>query len=220
MQRGCAEVARQRARARLGSVAWALGWMRWGEVGWGWDVWHACSEPRLPTPRRSSTPCWPPARPAARLPRLRRRRADTRSPRVTIGGPARARARRAQYIDDSMMSTGALASACIVGFDGQIYAQSADFPAITAAQVQTFKANIANPDALGATGLMVGDNKFYTVACDPGSVLRGRKGASGICIAMAKTCFLIGIYGEGQQAGDVNNIVESLCDYLKVRVLV
>lgn len=175
---------------------------------------HASLRHAVPRPYAGRPPARPPACPGCADGAL------TRARRVSRSVGARARARRAQYIDDSMMSTGALASACIVGFDGQIYAQSADFPAITASQVQTFKANIANPDALGATGLMVGDNKFYTVACDPGSVLRGRKGASGICIAMAKTCFLIGIYGEGQQAGDVNNIVESLCDYLKVRVLV
>ena len=49
---------------------------------------------------------------------------------------------------------------------------------------------------------------------DEGAVIRGRKGAGGVCIKKTTTAMVVGIYTEGTQPGDVNMVVENLGDYL------
>lgn len=108
-----------------------------------------------------------------------------------------------------------LTHAAIVGKDGLIWAKSENFPEPTEEQVKALVQGFDNGDELGASGIKLGDMKFLVVQGDPGAVIRGRQGDSGICIKQTVTAMVIGIYGEGVQPGDCNVLVEGLGDYLK-----
>lgn len=114
---------------------------------------------------------------------------------------------------------GKMSGACIVGLDEsknvQVYAQSPGFPAVTKAQVESFLGNMDNPNVFGATGITIGDKKFVAVGPNPGIALRGKKGQGGCCVAKTANALVIGIYEEGVQPGDTNNVVENMADYLK-----
>jgi profilin len=45
--------------------------------------------------------------------------------------------------------------------------------------------------------------------------IQGKKGATGISIAKAIKCLIIGIYKDGQQPGNCRTKVEAMRDYLK-----
>lgn len=67
------------------------------------------------------------------------------------------------YVDDHLMCAlshgGQLTSAAIVGMDGGVWAQSAAFPAITKAEVDTLLAGFSDPGVIAASGIMVGGQK-------------------------------------------------------------
>ena len=52
------------------------------------------------------------------------------------------------------------------------------------------------------------------IAGDPGAVIRGKKGPSGIVIKKTNTAMVVGAFDEGPQPGDCNVVVENLGDYL------
>lgn len=54
---------------------------------------------------------------------------------------------------------GQLTSAAIVGQDGGVWAQSANFPAITPAEVAALNAGFSDPGSIAATGIVVGGQK-------------------------------------------------------------
>ena len=105
--------------------------------------------------------------------------------------------------------------AAIIGHDGLVWAKDASFPDASEEQVQNIVKGFEDADALGAAGLKLGDLKFLVVQGDPGSVIRGRQGDTGVCIKQTLTAMVVGIYGKGVQPGDCNVLVEGLGDYLK-----
>lgn len=112
------------------------------------------------------------------------------------------------YVDDQLMQPlqhgGQLTHAAICGFDGGIWAQSPDFPGISDEEVEALMAGFSDANALAAKGLYVGGEKYMVVAGEPGEVIRGKLGAGGITVKKTISALVLGIYGEGVAAGDVN----------------
>eukprot|EP01025_Chloroclados_australasicus_P014607 TRINITY_DN16866_c0_g1_i2.p2 TRINITY_DN16866_c0_g1~~TRINITY_DN16866_c0_g1_i2.p2 ORF type:complete len:139 (+),score=14.78 TRINITY_DN16866_c0_g1_i2:152-568(+) len=110
-----------------------------------------------------------------------------------------------------------LKHAAIIGQDGGIWAKDENFPDITPEQIKNIVEGFDNQreGPLGTDGIRVGEMKFLLTQGEDGVVLRGRKGSDGVCIKKTNTAIVVGIYGEGVQAGDCNVLVEGLGDYLK-----
>ena len=125
------------------------------------------------------------------------------------------------YISDHLMvelpNTGGLKldHAAIIGKDGLVWAKDDDFPDVTDEQIQNIVKGFDDSDSLAQAGLKLGDKKFLVVQGDPGQVIRGKQGDSGVCVKQTLTAMVIGIYGKGVQPGDCNVLVEGLGDYLK-----
>ncbi|CAH1245394.1 PFN4 [Branchiostoma lanceolatum] len=121
------------------------------------------------------------------------------------------------YIDQSLLGTGQVAKAAIHGLDGSAWATSNGFK-VTADQVLKI-VNAFNSGTLAefyTSGLFIGDeadNKFKFLRQNENS-LYVKKGEGGACIFKTKQCLIFGIYTEGMQAGNCNNVVEKLGDYL------
>lgn len=59
---------------------------------------------------------------------------------------------------------------------------------------------------LATNGLRVGGEKYMMIAGEPGEVIRGKKGASGVTIKKTNSAVVIGIYGEGVTPGECNMV--------------
>ncbi|EKX36790.1 hypothetical protein GUITHDRAFT_89929 [Guillardia theta CCMP2712] len=121
------------------------------------------------------------------------------------------------YVDDHLVGTRKVSHAAIIGLNGAIWASSANFKmsAQEGASIATAIAGSPN-SVLGSDAMPVTLQgvKFLVLRADESSIYL-RHGPEGACIAKTNQCILIGMYGENQQAGDCNVVVEKLADYLK-----
>ncbi|OMO86634.1 Profilin [Corchorus olitorius] len=121
------------------------------------------------------------------------------------------------YVDDHLMLDFDglhLTAAAIIGHDGTVWAQSATFPAFTPQEISAIVNDFAEPGSLAPTGLFLGGVKYMVIQGEPGAVIRGKKGSSGVTVKKTNQALIIGIYDEPLTPGQCNMIVERLGDYL------
>eukprot|EP00271_Cylindrocystis_brebissonii_P014373 TRINITY_DN35712_c0_g1_i1.p1 TRINITY_DN35712_c0_g1~~TRINITY_DN35712_c0_g1_i1.p1 ORF type:complete len:133 (+),score=32.30 TRINITY_DN35712_c0_g1_i1:174-572(+) len=122
------------------------------------------------------------------------------------------------YIDDQLMcllpSKSTLTSAAIMGQDGSIWAQSANFPALSSTEIANIIAAFDDTSALAINGLMLAGEKYMVIQGEEGAVLRGKKGEGGCCIKKTVSALVFGIYDKPTAPGECNVVVENLGDYL------
>eukprot|EP00891_Asterochloris_glomerata_P006836 jgi/Astpho2/6836/e_gw1.00105.65.1_t len=122
------------------------------------------------------------------------------------------------YITDHLMvelpNGGQLTHAAIVGQDGGVWAQSAEFPELSQAEADALWRGFSDNSTLAQNGLKVGGVKYMVIAGEPGAVHRGKKGAGGVTVKKTTSAMVIGIYSEGVRPADCTLIVENLGDYL------
>ncbi|XP_021739099.1 profilin-like [Chenopodium quinoa] len=123
------------------------------------------------------------------------------------------------YVDDHLMceiegTNNHLSAAAILGLDGSVWAQSANFPQFKPDEIAAISKDFDEPGTLAPTGLYLGGTKYMVIQGEPGAVIRGKKGAGGICVKKTGMAFVIGIYDEPVTPGQCNMIVERLGDYL------
>lgn len=85
---------------------------------------------------------------------------------------------------------------------------------LPAAELSAIAGASANPAAVLGGGLMLEGQKYMVLRADDPSIYV-RKGSDGACISKTNQCILIGWYGEKVQAGQCNQAVEKLADYLR-----
>ncbi|OZJ02354.1 hypothetical protein BZG36_04377 [Bifiguratus adelaidae] len=121
-----------------------------------------------------------------------------------------------QYVDSNLVGTGKVTQAAIYGAQGGLWAASSGFQAshrLQPNEVQAITKAFSDPSDIRANGLHVNNVKYFTLRADD-RVIYGKKNATGVVLAKTTQAILIGVYGEGQQAGDANKVVEGLADYL------
>ncbi|KAL9230359.1 hypothetical protein vseg_005722 [Gypsophila vaccaria] len=121
------------------------------------------------------------------------------------------------YVDDHLMCDvdgQRLSSAAIVGLDGNVWAQSPDFPQLKPEEVSAILKDFDEPGSLAPTGMHLGGAKYMIIQGEPGVVIRGKKGAGGVTVKKTSQCMLFGIYEEPMAPGQCNTVVERLGDYL------
>nr|A4KA33.1 RecName: Full=Profilin-6; AltName: Full=Pollen allergen Phl p 12; AltName: Full=pollen profilin variant 3; AltName: Allergen=Phl p 12 [Phleum pratense]ABG81290.1 pollen profilin variant 3 [Phleum pratense] len=121
------------------------------------------------------------------------------------------------YVDEHLMCEiegHHLASAAILGHDGTVWAQSADFPQFKPEEITGIMKDFDEPGHLAPTGMFVAAAKYMVIQGEPGAVIRGKKGAGGITIKKTGQALVVGIYDEPMTPGQCNMVVERLGDYL------
>ncbi|KAJ4769917.1 Profilin [Rhynchospora pubera] len=122
-----------------------------------------------------------------------------------------------EYVDDHLMvdvEGNRLTSAAIIGHDGSLWAGSETFPQYLPQEIAAIMEDFDEPGKLAPTGLFLGGNKFMVIQGEPGVVIRGKKGAGGVCVKKTNMALIIGIYDEPMTPGQCNVVVERLGDYL------
>ena len=122
------------------------------------------------------------------------------------------------YVDDHLMvelpGGKTLSSAAIVGLDGGVWAKSADFPEVSPEEIEALIQGFNDPSTLEEKGIVLSGVKYFTIQGERGSVIRGKKGESGLTIKKTKQAMVVGLYTSGVQPGECNVVVENLADYL------
>ncbi|CAH9131254.1 unnamed protein product [Cuscuta epithymum] len=121
------------------------------------------------------------------------------------------------YVDDHLMCDmegNKLTSAAILGHDGSVWAQTANFPKLSGDEISAIMKDFDEPGSLAPTGLHLGGTKYMVIQGEPGAVVRGKKGPGGITVKKTTQCLLFGIYDEPMTPGQCNLVVERLGDYL------
>lgn len=87
------------------------------------------------------------------------------------------------YVDDHLLAElphgGTLEHAAIASLEGDIWAQSPNFPELSEQEAQDISAGFDDQGGLAAKGLFVGGQKYIVVAGEEGAVIRGKSGGQG-----------------------------------------
>ncbi|KAJ4880508.1 Profilin-3 [Raphanus sativus] len=124
------------------------------------------------------------------------------------------------YVDEHLMCDVGdgqghhLAAAAILGHDGSVWAQSANFPQFKGEEFANIMKDFDEPGHLAPTGLFLAGAKYMVIQGEPGAVIRGKKGAGGITIKKTGQSCVFGLYEEPVTPGQCNMVVERLGDYL------
>ncbi|CAF2330143.1 unnamed protein product, partial [Brassica rapa] len=121
------------------------------------------------------------------------------------------------YVDDHLMCDvegNRLTAAAILGQDGSVWAQSANFPQLKPEEISGINKDFNEPGTLAPTGLFIGGTKYMVIQGEPNTVIRGKKGAGGVTIKKTTQAMVFGIYEEPMTPGQCNMVVERLGDYL------
>lgn len=117
------------------------------------------------------------------------------------------------YITDSLIGSGEMHSAAIVGLDGSYWAYGGDHVP-QPDEAKHIAAAIKNPDLAREKGIHIGGNKYFTLRAEE-NVMYVKLGAGGACIAAGAQAVVIGVYGEGTNPANCNMAVEGVVKYLK-----
>lgn len=117
------------------------------------------------------------------------------------------------YVDSSLIGSGHIKKASILGHDGSTWATSSGF-AIGSSEAKGLIQAFANPAGAPATGLTISGTKYVVLRADDKSIY-AKKGNSGICCVRTGKSILVGFYDETIQPGQANSVVERLGDYLR-----
>lgn len=141
------------------------------------------------------------------------------------------------YVDDSLIGSGYMHSACLIGTeDGSYWAHGGEYVP-QPDEVTHIISCIKDPSKALASGITIATVKYFVVRATKDMIIL-KKGGSGGCICPAAQCFVLGIYGNPEAASaltaettksddatavatnnvnpaDCNTTVEGIANYLK-----
>ncbi|KAK3285251.1 hypothetical protein CYMTET_7137 [Cymbomonas tetramitiformis] len=116
------------------------------------------------------------------------------------------------YVDQNLVGTGHIAQGAICGAAGEVWAEStAGF--VGADEGAKVAKGFTDPSSLLGQSFHLQGEKYLTIKIAD-NVIYGKKGPAGVTIAKSGQAIVIGTYGDGQQPGNCNIVVEGLKDYL------
>ncbi|KAF9174001.1 profilin, required for normal timing of actin polymerization in response to thermal stress [Mortierella sp. AD011] len=117
-----------------------------------------------------------------------------------------------EYVNNQLVGTGKVKKAAIFGHDGSLWAGSPDFK-VGAAEAQKLIKAFQDPKDILTDGFYLEGTKYVLLRYDDKTIY-ARHGQNGVACVKTGQTVLIGYYGEGMQAGDCNEVVAKLADYL------
>lgn len=87
------------------------------------------------------------------------------------------------YVDDHLLAElphgGTLEHAALVSHEGDVWAQSPNFPEVSTTEVQAIMKGFDDQATLAQNGLFIGGKKYIVVIGEEGAVIRGRLSQNG-----------------------------------------
>uniref|UniRef100_A0A7E4W714 Profilin n=1 Tax=Panagrellus redivivus TaxID=6233 RepID=A0A7E4W714_PANRE len=116
-------------------------------------------------------------------------------------------------VDDNLLGTGNVSKAAILGFDGSVWAKSANFK-LDASEAATAAKAFAQKDALLGSGLRFEGEKFFVLNADDERII-GKKTSNGFFIYKTGQTVIVAIYEGGVQPEMCSKTTGALADYFK-----
>jgi|UniRef100_A0A7S4GHG6 profilin len=118
-----------------------------------------------------------------------------------------------QYVDGSLVGSGHVTKAAIVGKDGSIWAKTEGWVIEndTVALAQTMA---QDAEAVRSKGITLEGAKYFTIAFDDGNFY-GKQGPNGLSLAMSDQAIVVGFHSENITPANCRMTVEGIKDYLK-----
>lgn len=130
------------------------------------------------------------------------------------------------YIDNSLIGSGHMHSAAIIGNDGSYWAYGGD-SVPQPDEAKHIAAAVKSPDVARTSGITIAGVKYFTLRAEPG-VVYFKKGGGGGCAAASVQGVVVGVYGSVDEASltdkeskggvnpaNCNMTVENIANYLK-----
>jgi len=117
------------------------------------------------------------------------------------------------YVDDQLIGTKHCSKGLICGLDGGVWAISKGFAPV-GKELQNICNAFNDPSGIVSSGLFLEGKKYFTLRTDNQSVY-GKLGQGGCCCCKTNGCVVIGVYSEGTQPGQCNQVVERLAQWLR-----
>lgn len=118
-----------------------------------------------------------------------------------------------EYVDSSLLGSGHITQAAIIGLDGSLWAHSAGM-AVTAPEAAAVLQAYKQPDSLYQAGLTLNGTRFILLRAEDRSIYL-RKAQVGLCVVKTGQCVLLATYDTNKtQPGEATKVVEDLADYL------
>lgn len=111
-----------------------------------------------------------------------------------------------------MTGSGSVKMAAVCGLEGGVWTTSAGFN-VTEPEIKTLIGGFSNSTTFQMNGVTVAGTKYMYLQSDDNQI-QAKKGATGVSVAKAGKCLIIGVYGDGQQPGNCRANVERIRDYL------
>ncbi|KXN73393.1 profilin-2 [Conidiobolus coronatus NRRL 28638] len=116
------------------------------------------------------------------------------------------------YVDTSLIGTGKVSKAAIIGHDGNTWATSAGFT-VSPAEGAAIANGYTDANSIRGSGIHLNGEKYFTLRADDRSIY-GKQGNNGVSIVKTTQAILIGVYESPIQPGESATEVEKLADYL------
>lgn len=117
-----------------------------------------------------------------------------------------------EYVDSTLISTGTVSAAAIVGLDGNVWSASAGF---TVTEKEALKLIAGFDDQTCLFGGVFAGGVYYLFLRASDDTIHGKRGEKGIVICKTAKTIIIGTYRDGMAAGNCSVTVSKLMDYLK-----
>ncbi|KAL3716848.1 hypothetical protein ACJRO7_008427 [Eucalyptus globulus] len=116
--------------------------------------------------------------------------------------------------EDPARATTSYQAAAIIGQDGNVWAQTTNFPKLTTEERIAIMREFDEPGMLTIIGLYLGGTKYVVTGVKPGDVIRAYKRPQYVTIKKTGAALVIGIYGNLATSRLCNVIVERVGDDL------
>lgn len=120
------------------------------------------------------------------------------------------------YVDDQICAQVQAKIAIIASFqDGSIWAKKVDQDKnVTQQELQVIANTMrTNPSIFQEQGIYLSGEKYFCLQAD-NKIIRGRKGSSALSIVATQSCLLVVATIDGFAPGKLNQVIETLADYL------
>ncbi|KAI9295176.1 profilin-like protein [Neoconidiobolus thromboides FSU 785] len=116
------------------------------------------------------------------------------------------------YIDSSLLGSGSITKAAIIGHDGSVWAASEGFT-VKPEEASTILKGYSDASVLTTSGIKLNGEKYFYIRSDDRTI-NGKLGEGGVFCVKTGMSIIIGVYDDTVKPGQASIVVEKLADYL------
>lgn len=117
------------------------------------------------------------------------------------------------YVDQQLLGSGKVKEAAICSLDGNIWARSAGFQAMTE-ELKKLIATFHNTKEAAQNGIFLGNKKYFFLRCTDDTIY-AKLGDDGFVAMQTNMCLIVALFAKPVSAAECATAVGRIADYLK-----